>query len=219
MSVLPSNVNQAQRFITDTPDWSRSPLVTEFYSTSISVTRGGLETRARNKIAPRYQIEYTISGLTGDQYFARIQQAMLDARAPLVVPLWTEDNVLDDDMTGTFDNCTLVDERRVGLFRAADYIYFIDEPDAEFRSIASVTNSTTLVLDVVGGEIGFGSGSAAIPCLICEQVTNTLDFNRYSADSREIKLVFRSIEKPVTIVQEATTVPTEGHSTAGGGSF
>ena len=219
MSVLPSNVNQALRFITDEPDWQKSPIVTEVYSTSIAVTRAGLETRQRNKVAPRYQIEYVVSGLTNDEYFARLEQAMLDARAPLIVPMWTESTTLASDMTGSFDNAELADERRVGFFRVSDYIYFIDGTDKEFRTIATVTDSTNLVLDVAGGETEFLTGARAYPCKVCEMVTNSVDFNRYSADSRELKLVFKTIETPVTIVQEATTLPTEGHATAGGGSF
>jgi len=211
MSVLPSNTNQALRFITDEPDWSKGVMVTDFRRTSVRISRAGLEVRQRHRLVPRIQIEFTVSGLTNDEYFARVQQALLDARAGLVIPLRTDVETAGADSTGpNHTDLAITNARRPGLFKVGDYIYTHDGTTGQFRQIASITDSTNFVLETTGSPQDILQDDPIYPCLVFEQLTHDVDFTRYAPESRELRLKFRSIEVPATPTSYATTPGVEG---------
>ena len=213
MSVLPSTANQSQRFITDQPDWSKGVNVTDYRVTAINLSRSGLEVRQRQRLAPHVQIEYVVSALTNDEYFARAQQVILDARAPLVVPMWGDVEFVQADTTAAaHTDLEIGNARRKLFFRAGDWIYWNDGSSSQFRQIATITDSTNFVLETTGSPEQMFEDDPVYPCLVCEQISHDVDFTRYAPESREIKLKFRSIDAIAVPTSYATTIPEEGNT-------
>ena len=206
MSVLPSVTSQAERFIADEPDWGQPVTAKWIFVTEIFTARDGLEQRSRIRFIPQVQIEYILTGLTNAEYVTRAAQLLLDARAALWVPWWTEENSLAIT-SPTSNDLEISVPRRPGWFKVGDNVYIDDGTTTEFREITAIIDSTNLTIST---GTAFTIGTPCWPCRLCESIQPSTDATRDAVESRELKLVFRTIESVVPFTESATTIPQEG---------
>lgn len=206
MSVLPSVTSQAQRFIDDEPDWGQPVSTKWIFSTPVFTARDGLEQRARLRFVPQAQIEYSLTGLTNAEYFTRAAQLLLDARAALWVPWWTEENSLASTST-TSNDLEISVARRPGWYKVGDNVYIDDGTTREFREILTIVDSTNFTIET---GTAFTIGTPVWPCRLCESIQPSTDATRAAVESRTLKLVFRTIEEVVAFSEEVNVIPQEG---------
>lgn len=176
------STNVSAKFIEAVPDWSKPVQVVSGFRTSVAETRNDGRQRARWRGKPRYAISYAISALTVAESSLRRSQVIGELKAPVVVPIWTDEFTLDA-MTSTHV-ADLGEALAKKKFKIGSYAYFVQTgKTSTFRKIASISGET-ITFEAASVPV-FTNGATVYPCIKGFRVKNSAAFTGLMIDQTD----------------------------------
>lgn len=112
-----------------------------------------------------FRISYVIAALNVGQFSVRRAKSLLEQSAAIVVPIWSDQFVLGNNVgTGAVD-ANLGESLSVQKFKAGSYAYFTQSGRTPmFRLIESIAGETLSL--AAGGSQTFTAGATVYPCIV-----------------------------------------------------
>lgn len=167
-------------FITTEPDWSRDVFVRTSWRTGGTTNREGGAQRTKVMQAPKLSIEYVRQAITPQQFALRRAEAVAQAGAAVVVPVWTEYGTASSFGTHSVTLNAAITSLK---YKVGSWVYVKQGASACFRKIVSVA-TPVISLSSSGADIYpvgftwavFTAGARVYPCILGVKNDNRFSF-------------------------------------------